>query len=184
LVCIVVALVGPDAATAGAPITANGTITCNRATGTMTFAPPLTNGGTSAEVVTMAVHETRCSTSGNTNLPHGKITGHLTVTADGQNSCTVLNTLTGWSGTSTWKDTRAPVNPTTLETGAHFGTGPGGVISPEMPKPHHLSDSFAMDSAITSYGQFNLTVTSTQFSTQCTASGVVTLRIPSGSTWL
>jgi hypothetical protein len=186
VVCALGAWVGPGTAQAAkGPITANGTISCSGVTGKVTFSPPLTSEGTSPEVVTMAVHETHCTTSGNTNLPSRKITGSMTGMSDyGQNSCGAVNDLTGWSANWNWIEKGVNISPTTSKSGASTGTSAKGQLIFQMPKPHQLDGSWAYDVSVTYYLQADSSETESKFGSLCEGHGVSTMTLSGGVTTL
>jgi hypothetical protein len=94
-------------------VTANGTASCGNATsgtngisGTITFTPPLKNGGTASEVTSVKIKEKDCSTTA-TNLPHGgtlkgKVKQSIS-SPTSTNSCTGLETSAPETLTVKWK---------------------------------------------------------------------------------
>jgi hypothetical protein len=110
---LVVGLAGSASASVNIPtVTANGTASCGNAStgasgisGTITFAPPLKNGGTSAEVTTVSIKEKHCTTTA-TNLPAGgalKGKVHQSISSPtSTNSCTGLTTSAAETLTVKW----------------------------------------------------------------------------------
>jgi hypothetical protein len=93
-------------------VTANGTASCGNAStgasgisGTITFVPPLKNGGTSSEVTTVAIKEKHCTTTA-TNLPAGgtlKGKVHQSISSPSStNSCTGLTSSAPETLTVKW----------------------------------------------------------------------------------
>jgi hypothetical protein len=135
---VVVALSGGSASASTAvrnipTVTANGSVSCGSdngttatsgITGTITFVPPLKNGGTSHETTSVKIKLKPCTPTGNTNLPAGgKLKGKVSQSISSPtstNNCTGLATsapeslVIKWTYKNTAGVALANVNPTTV----------------------------------------------------------------------
>ena len=164
-----------------AAATADGTIACSTVEGTLIFSPPLTNGGTAAEKVTLKAGQASCTTAGNTNLPPGTITGKLVATSHGVNSCATLGLGSSFSGKSTYKQAGVKIGATAFTSGTSVATDGDGNTTIQLPKPHHLKGSFANEEVV-SYADLTTNTTEAQLEVFCTK-GLKSAKVVSGQTW-
>lgn len=167
--------VGPAVAKASShkTVTGTGAVTCTGIKGTITFKPPLTNTGNTAETASIKVTISSCS--GGTPTPtKGTDTGTIQTTT---NSCTALATPNP-SQTETLTTKWAPKMATTI---AHFGPDVP-VTSPNV--------GFSLSGGTTSgsfagSGNASANVTSSETSSQLTAAcagkGLSKLTLNSGT---
>lgn len=181
------------ASASGTPITANGTITCTKLSGTIKFKPPLVNGGSASETTTATITESGCTDTA-TNLPAGTVvTGSVKSTlssAGSTNSCASLATsepeslAVKWSGKS-GKSTVSIAGSTVSFSGYNVvanskhdegfqlpgnGSGGGGTSS--------VSGSFAgSDGGASSSALVYSTSTASTLAGDCAKKGIKTLTI-------
>ena len=109
---LVVGLAGSASASVVNPpsVTANGTATCGTAghsgiTGTITFTPPLKNGGTASENTTVSIKEKPCTDTATNLASGGKLKGKVKESLSSltsTNSCTGLTTSAPETLTIKW----------------------------------------------------------------------------------
>jgi hypothetical protein len=202
---LVVALSGGSASASVNPPTvqANGTASCGNAatgssglSGSITFTPPLVNGGTAAEVTKVSIKLKHCTTTA-TNLAHGGIlTGKVKATISSPtstNDCAGLGTSAQEILTVKWTYksssgvvldivkpttitysgynpvTSAPPWPATGDEGFQLpgnGSGGGGTSSMTSTSSFQGTDHGATSTAVAF-----LSFTAAQFTTACSGSG-------------
>jgi hypothetical protein len=161
-------------------ITANGTIECSNSSGTMTFHPPLTPTGTAPETVSFVVTASDCWTSEKTNLPRGKVVGHVKATSSGgQNSYSTLGLSSSVTGTVGYSVKDATIVGTTMISGVQLTPESNGDLV-SLPVPHMTNGSFA-GVMVTSYA--NWTTSKIGASDKIGTGDIKKLRIVSGPEW-
>jgi len=167
---LVVALGGAASAARSHP-TGTGLVKCTKIKGTITFSPPLVNGGTAAETTTVSASASHCS--GGTPNP-SKVSSTATITGS-TNSCAGLATASPPTILGTY-------TPNTISPSSTSGGTETLITSPKL--------GFTINGATTT-GSFPSTTTDisvstsetlTKFNAACAkAAGVKTLKIKSGS---
>ena len=144
LVVVLVAGCGSDSSSSSA-IVATGTITCGDITGTVSFSPPLTATGTSAERASISLTATGCTIGGGSNASHvgnGKINSSLSVPS---NACGNLLNPQPISVDVAW--TPASIHPSSIKvSGYSIGASPsggGGFTLPNNGGTTQVAGSFA-----------------------------------------
>jgi hypothetical protein len=113
-------------------VVATGGVTCNSITGALTFAPPLTTKGGSAESTAITLNATGCATSGSNVSKVTRGTASATIT-DTSNACTGLLNSRPITVDITW--TPATTHPSVLTFSGYAGsTGSGGDLGFTLPK--------------------------------------------------
>jgi len=185
-----VAMVGGTASAARSHVNTTGTITCSGIKGTITFKPPLKNGGTATETSELVkITVTKCKTaSGTPTVPKkGKVASNL-ATGTGTNSCASLTgggppspeTLTvAWSPGSLGHSTSS-------YSGYDIATNGAGDEGFSLPQAAGgtgaTTGSYAemSGSVATAFSNQN----ATQLGNECAAAGIAKLTLKSGSTTL
>ena len=148
-------------------VTGTGHVSCSKIMGTLTFKPPLKNGGTSAEVTTTKTTETGCS--GGTPNPT-KVMG-VSTHKGANNSCANLGSATA----VTIKLTYSP----SVTASTFKGTATGTTSPPGFTLSGSVTGSYASTSASATV---LLKQTSAQILAACKSStGLKSLTIRSGS---
>ncbi len=113
-------------------VVATGGVTCNSITGALTFTPPLTTKGGSAESTAITLNATGCATSGSNVSKVTRGTASATIT-DTSNACTGLLNSRPITVNITW--TPATIHPSVLTFSGYAGsTGSGGDLGFTLPK--------------------------------------------------
>jgi len=183
-------------------VTANGSVACgsNNGTtavsgikGTITFVPPLVNGGTASETTSVKIKLSHCTITNNTNLAHGGIlTGKVKQSISSPtstNSCTGLGTSAPeslkvkWTYKSSGGVVLDIVNPTTISYPGYTtnsstnppwaSSGNAGFQLPGSPSTGTPSGvgSFTNGTGHASQAEAYLHSTETQILTACAGAG-------------
>lgn len=180
-------------------VTANGTASCGNAssgtsgiTGTITFSPPLKNGGTSPETTTVSIKEKPCTTTATNLKKGGKLKGKVKQSISSPtstNSCTGLTTSAPEALTVkwTWKNTAGValdnVNSTTISFSGYnivsstnppwSASGDEGFQLPggSSPSATATGSFLGTNSGATSTAVAYLGLTAAQLATDCASTG-------------
>ena len=180
-------------------VTANGTASCGKAStgtngisGTITFTPPLKNGGTASEVTSVKIKEKDCTTTA-TNLAHGgtlkgKVKQSIS-SPTSTNSCTGLTTSAPETLTVKWKWLNAHgvaldnVTPTVISFSGYnivSSTNPPWTVSGDegfqlpggsSPTSSATGSFIGTDGGASSTAVAYLGLTATQLANDCASSG-------------
>lgn len=153
-------------------VTGTGTYSCTKVTGTITFKPPLTNSGTSAETTTVATTASTCS--GTASPKPTKIVGKATIKSS-TNSCGNLAN----PQTVTLKLTNTPkVSPASVLHATSSEVIASGKVTFDL--TGYVSGSYSTSSG-SSTGSGLLKQTAAQISKSCGSSaGLKSVSIKSG----
>jgi len=177
-----IAMVGVGTASAARTSgTGTGTLTCNGIKGSITFKPPLKNGGSSAENTTIKITVSKC-TGGTPDPKKGTVKQDIS-TATSTNNCLSLQTSSAQSLTVKWAGGITPS--TSAYSGYTTGTAQNGdeeFILPNSGGTGSTSGSYTNGS---STATAVLGDTQNQITTACgTTAGLKSLKITSGTTTL
>ena len=179
-----VSVLGAGAASAkGSPIAQPGKVTCTKITGSITFNPPLTLNGTSAENTTVKITVKGCSVSGGGVKPKKGTVNKDISTPSSTNACTSLGNSQPESLTVNWAP-GSKILPTTASFSGYAvatnGAGDEGFTLPDSGGTGSTAGSYAQASGVTAAAYSN--ETSNQLAAACAApGGLASLKIVSGS---
>jgi len=180
-------------------VTANGTAACGKAStgtngisGTITFTPPLKNGGTSSEVTSVKIKEKDCTDTSTNLAAHGILKGKVKQSISSPsstNSCTGLTTSAAETLTVKWTYKNSAgtvldiVNPTTIAFSGYnivSSTNPPWTVSGDegfqlpggsSPSSSGSGSFVGTDAGASSTAVAYLGLTATQLANDCASSG-------------
>ncbi|HUY22248.1 MAG TPA: hypothetical protein VMV22_07890 [Acidimicrobiales bacterium] len=178
---------GVTPVTAAGGTVATGSVTCTNVTGTITFTPPLTNSGTSAEATRISLAAAGCTTAGSTGIQVASGTATATITSPTNGCVSLLSSkpvvvAVAWSPSSIHASV-ASFGGYAIVTDAAQHTGFG---LPNAKGTASVDGSFAgTDHGATSTAATYSSLTTTQLLTACgTTAGLAALTIASGTVTL
>ena len=169
--------------TTSAATLATGKVSCSKVTGTITFVPPLTNSGTSAETTKVAYTASGCTPSGS----------NVSTVASAQGSATITDSTNGCTGIATSKPVKLAVvwSPTTIRStavsysGYKVAANASGDYGFTLPNPGGsatVTGSFSGSGGATSTASTYSDSTAAQIATACASSaGLASLTLTTGS---
>jgi hypothetical protein len=184
-----VAMIGGTASAARSHTSTVGQITCTGIKGTITFKPPLINGGTATETSQLVkITVTKCKASGGTpTVPKkGKVSSNL-ASGSGTNSCASLTgggppspetLVVAWSPGSLGHSTSAYSGYNIVTNGA----GDDGFQLPNTGGTGQTTGSYSETMGSTAEAFSNQTAST--LGAECAAKGIAKLTIKSGNTTL
>jgi hypothetical protein len=177
----------PATTTTTTVTTATGGVACTNLTGSLTFSPPLTTKGGSAESTAIALSATGCTTKGSNVANVTGATASATISST-TNSCTSLITSRPLAINITWAP--ATTHPSVLSFSGYGGTtgssGGEGFKLPGTGATAKVTGSFAgSDHGATSTATAVSGETATQLLAACGSSaGLTSIQVTSGTVTL